>query len=86
MTTTEDDAREVAYIEGQRSVWRRLLTDALRELGYDSPEATNAKWIAEREEAIAKLREVCGEHGDNNWTPSLYLADIIDKHLARHLD
>jgi hypothetical protein len=42
--------------------------------------------VAEREAAIASLRSVCHLHGDNNWDTDLHMADIINKHLANHLD
>ena len=41
---------------------------------------------SEREEAIATLRRVCDRFGDNDWDPWLPLADIIEKHLVRHLE
>jgi hypothetical protein len=46
---------------------------------------TAEQYEAERKEAIAKLREVCEEFGDNDWEDSLHLADIIEKHLYLHL-
>jgi hypothetical protein len=81
-----NEAEELAYLRGQRATWSGLLQRCLRELGYDSPEAIAARWVVEREEAIAALRTVCAEHGDNDWDEKLHLADVIDKHLARHLD
>lgn len=80
---TTDDA---SYLRGARAVWRNLLRQALNELGYTAPENTAHRWVTEREEAIAKLRGLCAEHGDNDWDEHLHLADIIDKHLGRHLD
>lgn len=72
------------YLRGNRAAWTRMLQTCLRELGYES--AKKDAWILEREEAVAALREICGLHGDNEWPDSLNLADVIDKHLARHLD
>lgn len=80
-----DAKEESAYMQGQRAIWLRLLSECLRGLGYDTPEAKQASWITEREEAIAVLRDVCAHHGDNEWDETLHLADIIDKHLANHL-
>lgn len=80
-----NEAEEQAYVRGQRAIWLRLLSECLRNLGYESPEAQQAGWITEREEAIAQLRDVCTHHGDNDWDETLHLADIIDKHLANHL-
>lgn len=77
-----DDA---SYTQGTRAVWLKLLRQALNELGYTSPENGANRWVAEREEAIAMLRELCADHGDNDWDEKLHLADIINKHLGRHL-
>ena len=41
--------------------------------------------LIERHEAIASLRELCADFGDNDWPDELTLGDIIEKHLARHL-
>lgn len=41
-----------------------------------------AKRLSEAREA---LRIVCAEFGDNDWSDDLSLADVIEKHLARHL-
>lgn len=81
-----NENEEQAFIRGQRVVWTNLLAQCLRELGYESSEAQHAAWIKEREQTIAALREVCAEHGDNDWDDKLHLADIINKHLADYLD
>ena len=80
MMNTED-----AYIEGTRHVWRRLLQEACQHLGVDDAGAGQARWLLEREEARARLRELCAEFGDLDWDDSLHLADVIDKHLGKHL-
>jgi predicted secreted protein len=80
---TDQDRIDRAYILGQRSVWLNLLRQALPELNAET--RSQLSWVSEREQAIAALRRVCEEHGDNDWDESLHLADIIDKHLGRHL-
>lgn len=77
---------ELAYLRGQRSIWLRLLRDAARDLGQDSPEWTAERWRIEREETIAMLRQVCERHGDNDWPDDLHLGDVIEKHLWRNLE
>ena len=58
-----------------------------RELGYEVDSVADAhRWVIEREEAIFALQRVCKEHGDTLWGNDLHLADIIEKHLGRHLD
>jgi hypothetical protein len=80
-----DDATEQVWMDGNRAAWVAMLGECLKRLGYDTPEAMSVKWVKEREEAIAILRRLCREHGDNHWEPNLHLADIIDKHLGDHL-
>ena len=79
------DEHDVAYTEGQRAALCGILREVLRQLGYDSPDTACVQWVVEREAAIAQLRSLCEEVGDNHWDESLNLADVIDKHLARHL-
>lgn len=74
---------ETAYLQGQRSAWTRLYGECLRHLGYTAP--SPEAWIKEREDTIAILRQLCREYGDNDWEETLYLADILDKHLGDHL-
>jgi hypothetical protein len=77
---------EQSYIEGSRRAWLFMLRECLRQLGVDDVEAGKAQWVSERQEAIARLRHVCASFGDNNWPDDLHLADIIEKHLRRHLE
>lgn len=75
---------EIDYQRGQRQVWLNILRQAVNALGYEEGEAL--AWILEREQAIAMLRTLCAEHGDNDWPDDLHLADVIDKHLGRYLE
>lgn len=75
---------EQDYINGTRAVWADLLGQAVKALGYQ--DATQHEWITEREAAVAVLRRLCEEYGDNDWPDELHLADVIEKHLGRHLD
>jgi hypothetical protein len=60
-----------------------MLQKCVAELGEEGRD--RAGWLVERQQAIAALLEVCKEHGDTGWDESLNLADVIDKHLGRHL-
>jgi hypothetical protein len=82
---TNAEHQEQAYIQGSRMAWLSMFRICLKELGIDNPDAEQGKWILEREMTVQKLREVCRVHGDNDWTAELHLADVIDKHLLRHL-
>ncbi len=81
-----DETSELKWLMGWRTAWRRVLSAACRELGYDDPEVGKAKWIGEREEAVATLRRACEGHGDNDWDNDLHLSDVIDAHLLPYLE
>ena len=83
MENDNDEKTEQAYLQGGRSVWNSLLRECLRNL--KTSEHDQYSWITEREAAIAVLRGICDEFGDNDWNENLHLADIIDKHLGKHL-
>ena len=79
------EREELAYEQGSKAAWRQLLGLCLRHLGVDDPEAGKARWVDERTEIVAMLRQVCDEWGDQDWSDDLHLADVIEKHLWRHL-
>ncbi len=73
------DAEETAYAHGQRALWVRLLQQGMRELGYAT--ASPGPWLLEREGVIALLRQLCATYGDNDWDETLWLPDVLEKHL-----
>jgi hypothetical protein len=73
---------EWAYERGSRAAWLAMLLECLRQLGYDDPDSKMVAWVKERESAIAILRSICAEHGDNDWDETQYLSDILEKHLS----
>lgn len=79
------EAEELAYVEGQKAIYRRQLTEAIRYL-TDDPQAVGARWLVERAEVVATLRRACRDWGDNDWHDDLHLSDVIDKHLVDHLE
>lgn len=85
-----NEQEESIYEQGSRAAWTFMLGECLRHLGYKSVyrsgEGADVAWIAEREAAIAMLRQVCAAHGDNDWPNDLHLGDIIEKHLWRNLE
>ncbi len=80
---TPEEALEQKWTDGRRSAWASMLRECRRQLGYQDDDLD--RLIAEREEAIAVLRDACTDFGDNDWPDNLHLSDIIDKHLIRHL-
>lgn len=80
---SETMTKEIGYLEGKRAAYKSMLGNCLKNLGYT--EEKQARLAYEREEALAVLRRLCDEHGDLRWDDDTHLADIIDKHLGRHL-
>jgi hypothetical protein len=89
LTEQEQDIYERGYREGKRSAMLSVLRTAMSALGVadvrDRAVMVTTEMTVERQEAIAALREVCGEFGDDEWPDDLSLADVIKKHLANHL-
>jgi hypothetical protein len=71
------------YEEGYRAAHRHIISNCLRHV--DPENRSEAALKIERDEAIAKLREICAIYGDNKWEDSLNLPDILEKHLFRNL-
>jgi hypothetical protein len=90
MTDTEAN-EDAAYERGRRAgvllVLQQCLLDLGRPVSNDPSDlqVVAGQLIAEREEALALLRQVCAEYGDNDWPDDLNLSDVIKKHLWRHL-
>ena len=76
---------EAHYEAGRRTALTFMLGTVLSELGVDDPAAGKARWILDREATVVALRRVCEDHGDNDWPDNLSLADVVEKHLYRHL-
>lgn len=72
--------------DGNRHELLVVLNEVLEHLGYDCPEVQAVAWVLEREDAVARLREVCAVYGDNNWPATARIGDVIEKHLRHHLD
>ena len=78
-----NEREEEAYVRGSQAAWLRMALVCLSEL---PARGTAESWRIERAQAIAMLRQVCEHHGDNDWPDDLHLADVIEKHLWRHLE
>lgn len=73
-----------AYARGERAAWQSVLSRCINNLGMK--DRTVGNLVAEREAAVAALRSICEKYGDNDWLETHHLADVIEKHLERHLD
>lgn len=87
-----NEAESKSYMRGQRKAYLELLGVALRGLGLDA--APNnlaaaqhriAALESELADARAQLRMLCEDFGDNDWEDDDHLADVIERHLGKHL-
>lgn len=87
-----NEAESKSHMRGQRRVYREMLNLALRGLGLDA--APNdlaaaqhriAALESELSDARVQLRMLCEDFGDNDWEDDDHLADVIEKHLGKHL-
>lgn len=81
-----EQAREAGFVSGQR----RALTDLYRLIAggladAKLPARDAARLQVERGELVLLLRKVCAEFGDNDWDDTLFLPDVVSKHLLVHL-
>lgn len=83
-----DETNERRYIEGRKAAARSMLLHVLSELDCDGtdPLLELALKTSELSATRTMLRQICDEHGDNDWSDDLYLPDALEKHLWRHLD
>ena len=79
---TEDE--EKAYERGYEMACEHIVTQCMARMST-WPERDKVTLLLERQAAIRMLRDLCAEHGDNDWPDDLYLEDIIEKHLGRYL-
>lgn len=82
---SDDIIAEYNYELGHKQALRGVLGTLIKELGSDDPDANAERWRLERMDTIAALRSICEDHGDNDWEDNLHLADVVNKHLSRHL-
>lgn len=82
----DEDEIDRHYTAGVRAAMRSTLSHCLSEIGVDDVEAGKARWVIERLKIISALRSVCADFGDNAWPDDADLAEVIEKHLARHLE
>jgi len=80
---SQEDRDDRKYAEGSKAAWQQILNLSMRALG--SKMGSAEELTTERASAIATLRDLCEEFGDNDWPDTLNLSDIIDKHLGRYL-
>jgi hypothetical protein len=70
---------EKGYISGHNSAWRRILSDALRQLGYETRGTVLSelgyRWVVERNELANLLRELSGD----DFPEDAYLPDVLSK-------
>lgn len=75
---------ERIWIRGRKSLARSIL-GALA-LDLEGKDLKLAAALIQLHDVRAALRDVCDEHGDNDWEDNLHLSDVVEKHLGRHLN
>lgn len=89
MTEKEEKIFSAGYLAHALKNLNDALGDVISYLPrgpVEDPNVLIAQLTSERLGAIQALRKTCEYFGDNNWEPNLHLADIIEKHLYRHLE
>lgn len=78
------EVEDEAYTAGRKAEARHILQMLLPDI---ESEAVRTALILrdERERAIVALRDLCMYVGDSDWPDELDLADIIDKHITKHV-
>lgn len=87
-TSEVDEVYDNGYEDGNKAAWRVILGMVQDELfDKETRERTRESLLKERADTIACLHTFCREieSADNNWPDTLYLPDIIEKHLLRGL-
>lgn len=75
---------EVAYDVGRRQAGMEILSAVLNCVGR--PERTKDDWRLERARIVNRLRDICHDHGDNDWDEEDSLEDVLERHLWDHLE
>jgi hypothetical protein len=85
LITNMDVKFSVDVIENPRLTAARCAVETLEESGFVIVPKARGWDDLEREKTISALRELCAAFGDNDWPNDLHLADVIEKHLGKHL-
>ena len=82
---TNEQSYEMGTIAARRTMLLHIMHNMNIKTDITSLELRVIQLENERNESVAALREICEDHGDNDWSSNLHLADVITKHLQRHL-
>lgn len=82
-----ESEKERYYTEGHRMALRGVLLHVLGSLRcYGEPDLDGPRAVLELEATRQVLRRVCAKYGSTAWSDTLYIADVLEKHLERQLD
>lgn len=76
---------EKMFERGERAAYAKLLGVAVAAL-YPAADMKLERLLLEREDTVRALRQVCADHGSNEWEPDANLGNVINVHLAPRLD
>ena len=79
-----NEQEEAAYELGKSQVWLGIFYSAVRELGQNR-NIDQARWIGERIEIEAAIRQLWRKRMDVPFPDGVYLPDVIQE-IIKHLD
>ncbi len=89
MADDNEEREEAAWSRGFRAAYVGMYQTASAELGFDAepdnPQRVINRLRIEREAVIAKLRIICEDYGDNDWSVDDNLADVLERNLWNYL-
>lgn len=80
------DRLEESYMRGRKEMAMSVVRGLMPDLELDGDAATCASLSIQIVDAKSMLRNICDDHGDNDWQDDLHLVDILGKHLHDHLE
>lgn len=84
MTDDLDELLDRKYREGQHALAQSMLQHVAMFLKREDRDL--ASLLRELDASREIIRRVCELAGDTDWDEHLWLPDVLDKHLLRHLE
>jgi hypothetical protein len=78
-----NERHESSFSQGKQMMARHVFSSIVSELPDGEKELARAQ--LELMGVRSQLRLLCRYFGDNEWDDNLYLGDVIEKHLGKHL-
>ena len=79
-----DELLDRKYCEGQHALAQSMLQHVAQFLKKDDRD--RASLLRELDASRMVIRRLCELIGDTDWDDNLWLPDVLEKHLARHVE